>query len=158
MISPGALIGSVVHDNILLTTNSKQAPAVVTYVTEIIPLRLQSKKPTKHVALQPPHICERSNYLLEYPRYDKRPACPLSTVFRTCHAVQNALTVFVFGPLPHMYVSFLSLPYALRDPEPMYINPQKLLLDLARLRGSMFHPSERRSPAHFDIIPAQKSR
>jgi len=60
--------------------------------------------------------------MLEYPRYDKRPACPLSTVFRTCHAVYNVLTVFALDPLPRMYVSFfLSLPYALQDPEPMYI-------------------------------------
>ena len=33
----------------------------------------------------------------------------------------------------------------------IYINPPKLLLDLARLRGSLFHPSERRSPAHLTI-------
>ena len=61
--------------------------------------------------------------MLEYPRYDKRPACPLSMEFRTYHAVHNVLTVFALDPLPRMYLRllFLSLPYALQNPEPMYI-------------------------------------
>jgi len=89
--------------------------------------------------------------LLEYPRYDKRPACPLSTVFRTCHAVYNVLTVFALDPLPRMYVFFFIT--TLRPTRPrtnVYINSPNLLLDLARLRGSLFNPSERRSPAHFN--------
>jgi len=72
------------------------------------------------------------------------------TVFRTCHTVHNVLTVFALDPLPRMYVYFLSLPYALQNPEPMHINPPKLLLDLARLQGPLFHPSEQPSPAHFN--------
>ena len=81
--------------------------------------------------------------MLEYPRYDKRPACPLSTVFRTCHAIYNVLTVFALDPLPRMYVSFFIT--TLRPTRPrtnVYINSPNLLLDLARLRGSLFNLSE----------------
>ena len=46
-----------------------------------------------------------TSVMSEYPRYDKRPACSLSTVFRTCRAVHYALTIFVLDLLPHMYVS-----------------------------------------------------
>jgi len=92
--------------------------------------------------------------MLEYPRYDKRPACPLSTAFRTCHAVHNVQTVFALDPLPRMYVSFfISTLRPTRSRTNVYINPPKLLPDLARLRGSLFNPSERRSPAHFNTVP-----
>ena len=75
----------------------------------------------------------------------KCPACPPSTVFRTRHV---ALTVFALDPLG-MYVSlFITTLRPTRFRTNVYINPPKLLLDLARLRGSLFHPSERRSPAH----------
>jgi len=34
----------------------------------------------------------------------------------------------------------------------VYIDPPKSLLDLAHLQGSLFHPSEQRSPAHFNRL------
>jgi len=67
--------------------------------------------------------------MLEYPRYDKRPACPLSTVFRTCHAVHNVQTVFALDPLPCMYVSFFIFTLRpTRSRTNVYINPPNYYL------------------------------
>ena len=125
-------------------------PLVLMFVRHKVSLKTTQSAPFLAKSSWKAPDCRLCISMLECPRYDKSPACPLINSVQdvSCHTQRTDSLC----DLPQMYVSFFITTLSPTRPRTnVHINPMKLLFDLARLRGSLFHPSEQRNPAHLAL-------